>query len=189
MQAYEYFLAMLNKAIDKAGSPSRLARALDIAPNMITRWSKGERFPNLKSIQPVFDYVNEEFRTGDAIVDKTVRFVTPRLVKAAEQLEEPDADDFLAAPVVGEVGAGPGYFDQNQAQFSSGNTVLEELWNEYPELDRFQVRSVLGAFLFTSDEVFKEVGDLSGGEKVRLSLAKLMLKKANLLKLNLMFID
>ena len=116
MQAHEYFIAILNKAIEKAGSASRLARALNVAPNMITRWSKGERFPNLKSIQPVFDYVNEEFRTGDAIVDKTVRFVNPRLVKAAEQLEEPDADDFLAAPVVGEVGAGPGYFDQNQVK-------------------------------------------------------------------------
>ena len=85
MQAYEYFIAMLNKAIDKAGSPSRLARALDIAPNMITRWSKGERCPNLKSIQPVFDYLNEEFRTRELAVDKDVHFVNPRLAKAAER--------------------------------------------------------------------------------------------------------
>jgi phage repressor protein C with HTH and peptisase S24 domain len=116
MQAYEYFIAMLNKAIDKAGSPSRLARALDIAPNMITRWSKGERCPNLKSIQPVFDYLNEEFRTRELAVDKDVHFVNPRLAKAAERLEAPVADDFLAAPVVGEVGAGPGYFDQEQVE-------------------------------------------------------------------------
>ena len=76
------------------------------------------------------------------------------------------------------------YFDQNLANFKTSNTVLEELWNEYPSLDMFQVRSVLGAFLFTSDEVFKEVSVLSGGEKVRLSLAKLMLKKANFLILD-----
>lgn len=77
-----------------------------------------------------------------------------------------------------------GYFDQTLANFHSGNTVLEELWNEYPDLDMYKVRSTLGAFLFTADEVFKEVNVLSGGEKVRLSLAKLMLKKANLLILD-----
>ena len=77
-----------------------------------------------------------------------------------------------------------GYFDQNMAQFTSGNTVLEELWNEHPEMDMYEVRSVLGAFLFTADEVFKEVNVLSGGEKVRLNLAKLMLKKANFLILD-----
>lgn len=77
-----------------------------------------------------------------------------------------------------------GYFDQNMAQFTSGNTVLEEVWNEHPEMDMYEVRSVLGAFLFTADEVFKEVNVLSGGEKVRLNLAKLMLKKANFLILD-----
>ena len=76
------------------------------------------------------------------------------------------------------------YFDQNLANFHSGNTVLEELWNDYPDLDMYKVRSVLGAFLFTADEVFKEVNVLSGGEKVRLSLAKLMMKKANFLILD-----
>ena len=77
-----------------------------------------------------------------------------------------------------------GYFDQNLANFHNGNTVLEELWNEHPDLDMFKIRSVLGAFLFTADEVFKEVDVLSGGEKVRLSLAKLMIKKANFLILD-----
>lgn len=77
-----------------------------------------------------------------------------------------------------------GYFDQNLANFHSGNTVLEELWNEYPDLDMYKIRSVLGAFLFSADEVFKEVSVLSGGEKVRLSLAKLMMKKANFLILD-----
>lgn len=76
------------------------------------------------------------------------------------------------------------YFDQNLANFHSGNTVLEELWNEYPDMDMYKIRSTLGAFLFSTDEVFKEVNVLSGGEKVRLSLAKLMLKKANFLILD-----
>ena len=76
------------------------------------------------------------------------------------------------------------YFDQNMAQFTSGNTVLEELWNEYPQMDMYEVRSTLGAFLFTADEVFKDVSVLSGGEKVRLNLAKIMLKRANFLILD-----
>ena len=77
-----------------------------------------------------------------------------------------------------------GYFDQQLAQFSSGKTVLEELWDEYPELERTQVRSVLGQFLFSADDVFKTVDVLSGGEKVRLSFAKLLLKHSNLLILD-----
>lgn len=77
-----------------------------------------------------------------------------------------------------------GYFDQQLAQFSSGKTVLEELWDEYPELDRTTIRSVLGQFLFSADDVFKQVDVLSGGEKVRLSFAKLLLKHSNLLILD-----
>ena len=76
------------------------------------------------------------------------------------------------------------YFDQTLANFHSGNNVLEELWNEYPDYDMYKIRSTLGAFLFSADDVFKQVNVLSGGEKVRLSLAKLMLKKANFLILD-----
>ena len=77
-----------------------------------------------------------------------------------------------------------GYFDQTLAALNSSKTVLEELWDEHPELDNTAIRSVLGAFLFSSEEVFKELNVLSGGEKVRLALAKLMLKGANFLILD-----
>ena len=77
-----------------------------------------------------------------------------------------------------------GYFDQNQANFTSSNTVLEEIWNDNPDLDMQKIRSVLGAFLFTADEVFKEVRVLSGGEKARLELTKLSFKPINFLVLD-----
>lgn len=77
-----------------------------------------------------------------------------------------------------------GYFDQQLAQFNSEKTVLEEVWDEYPDLDRTKIRSVLGQFLFSADDVFKSVQVLSGGEKVRLSLAKLLLQQANTLLLD-----
>ena len=74
-----------------------------------------------------------------------------------------------------------GYFDQDLAQFNSGNTVLEEIWNEYPDMTRSEVRTILGSFLFSGDDVFKTIDCLSGGEKVRLSLVKLMLQQPNFL--------
>ncbi len=77
-----------------------------------------------------------------------------------------------------------GYFDQQLADFTTNRNVLEELWNEYPEMEHTEVRTILGSFLFSSDDVFKTVNILSGGEKVRLSLAKLMLKNANFLILD-----
>lgn len=77
-----------------------------------------------------------------------------------------------------------GYFDQQLAQFDSNKTVLEELWDEFPDLDRTQVRTALGQFLFSADDVFKTVNVLSGGEKVRLSFAKLLLQHANFLMLD-----
>lgn len=77
-----------------------------------------------------------------------------------------------------------GYFDQVLGQFNPQKSVLEELWDDYPSLDKTQVRSVLGQFLFTGDDVFKLVAVLSGGEKVRLALAKLMLRRANFLVLD-----
>lgn len=75
----------------------------------------------------------------------------------------------------------PGYFDQELAQFDTANTIIEEVWNDFPDLTRTEVRSALGCFLFTGDEVFKTVDCLSGGEKVRLSLVKLMLSQPNFL--------
>lgn len=76
------------------------------------------------------------------------------------------------------------YFDQQLAQINNDNCVLEELWNQYPNMDRTSIRSVLGQFLFSADEVFKNVSVLSGGEKVRLALAKLLLEHANFLILD-----
>ncbi|MBQ7840636.1 MAG: ABC-F family ATP-binding cassette domain-containing protein [Lachnospiraceae bacterium] len=77
-----------------------------------------------------------------------------------------------------------GYFDQQMAQYSSKKTVLDEFWDEYPTLDRTEVRSSLGAFMFTQEEVFKTVDMLSGGEKVRLALCKIFKTRPNFLILD-----
>lgn len=77
-----------------------------------------------------------------------------------------------------------GYFDQANAQLSSNKTVLDELWDDYPMMSQTEIRTVLGRFLFSADDVFKSVSSCSGGEKVRLALAKLMLEKGNFLILD-----
>ncbi|MCR5356276.1 MAG: ABC-F type ribosomal protection protein [Lachnospiraceae bacterium] len=77
-----------------------------------------------------------------------------------------------------------GYFDQQMAQYTSDKTVIDDFWDEYPTLTQTEVRNSLGALLFTQDEVFKEVSMLSGGEKVRLALAKIFKRKPNMLILD-----
>ncbi|WLR54944.1 ABC-F family ATP-binding cassette domain-containing protein [Mesobacillus subterraneus] len=77
-----------------------------------------------------------------------------------------------------------GYYDQEQAELSSNKKVLNELWDEYPLKSEKEIRTVLGNFLFSGDDVLKIVSTLSGGEKARLALAKLMLQYSNFLILD-----
>lgn len=77
-----------------------------------------------------------------------------------------------------------GYYDQEQATLLGNSTVLEELWSEWPAMNEKDIRTILGRFLFSGDDVTKPVASLSGGEKARLSLAKLMLEKPNMLILD-----
>lgn len=77
-----------------------------------------------------------------------------------------------------------GYFDQQLLDFSNKDTVLEEVWDDFPELDHTEVRQALAQFLFKADDVFKPISVLSGGERVRLSLVKLMLSQDNFLILD-----
>jgi len=77
-----------------------------------------------------------------------------------------------------------GYYDQEHNVLNMDKTVFDEISDEYPTLTNTEIRNVLAAFLFTNDDVFKRIGDLSGGERGRVSLAKLMLSEANFLILD-----
>ncbi|ART74826.1 multidrug ABC transporter ATP-binding protein [Sutcliffiella horikoshii] len=76
------------------------------------------------------------------------------------------------------------YYDQQQADLTSNKTVLAELWDEYPQKMEKEIRTVLGNFLFSGDDVLKPVSTLSGGEKARLALSKLMMERSNVLILD-----
>lgn len=77
-----------------------------------------------------------------------------------------------------------GYYDQEQSNLNLDKTILNEVWDDFPELTTKELRNVLASFLFTGDDVFKEINKLSGGERCRINLLKLMLSKSNLLLLD-----
>lgn len=77
-----------------------------------------------------------------------------------------------------------GYFDQQMAMYTSNKTVLDDFWDEYPKLTETEARNALGAFLFSGEDVFKNVNMLSGGEKVRLALCKILKTRPNVLVLD-----
>lgn len=77
-----------------------------------------------------------------------------------------------------------GYFDQQMAVYTSNKTVLDDFWDEYPNLTETETRNALGAFLFSGEDVFKNVNMLSGGEKVRLALCKILKTRPNVLVLD-----
>ncbi len=88
-------------------------------------------------------------------------------------------------PTSGEVTIGhkvnPAYFDQEQSYLTPSKTVVDEIWDEYPKLTHYEIRSMLAQFLFQGEDIFKIIDELSGGEKSRVALLKLMLSKANFL--------
>jgi len=88
----------------------------------------------------------------------------------------------------GSVTYGPGvkvgYYDQLMTGLSDKKTVMDEIWDAYPKMSQTEVRTALGSFLFSGEDVFKKIGSLSGGEKARVAILKLMLSGCNLLLLD-----
>ncbi|MGI6266225.1 MAG: ABC-F family ATP-binding cassette domain-containing protein [Candidatus Metalachnospira sp.] len=82
------------------------------------------------------------------------------------------------------VNVNPGYYDQEHHELDDKNTIFDEIHNAYPNMTNGEIRNVLASFVFTEDDVFKTIGTLSGGEKGRVSLAKIMLSKSNFLILD-----
>jgi len=74
-----------------------------------------------------------------------------------------------------------GYYDQEQESLNYNNTVIDEIWDEYPQLNQTELRTKLASFLFPGEDIFKEISKLSGGERSRIALLKLMLSKSNFL--------
>ncbi len=133
-------------------------------------------FPN----QVLFRDVNFELRRGEhvAIIGDNGTGKTT-LLKILNQVIPADSGTFTLGTNV-EIG----YYDQEHHVLHMEKTIFDEISDDYPDLTNTKIRNMLAAFLFTRDDVFKRIGDLSGGERGRVSLAKLMLSKANFLILD-----
>ncbi|MBR6571772.1 MAG: ABC-F family ATP-binding cassette domain-containing protein [Clostridia bacterium] len=128
----------------------------------------------------LFEHVKMHVRAGDRIAligDNGVGKST--LIKCLIGEEKADGGTVRLG-----AGVDIGYYDQHQAHLHDGKTVLDEVWDDFRRLDQTEVRGALGMFLFTGDEVLMPIGTLSGGEKGRVALTKLMLRKDNLLLLD-----
>jgi ATP-binding cassette, subfamily F, member 3 len=128
----------------------------------------------------VFRDVSFKLRAGDRValigangVGKTTLF------KILNRKETPDAGIVRFG-----VNVDIGYYDQHQQDLTLSNTVLEEVWRAFPAMEQSRVRTALGQFLFTGDDVFSKISSLSGGERGRVALTKLMLRKDNFLLLD-----
>ena len=128
----------------------------------------------------LFSDVNMEIKRGEhvAIIGDNGTGKTT-LLKILNELETADAGEFILGTKV-EIG----YYDQEHHVLHSEKTLFDEISDDYPTLTNTEICNTLAAFLFTGDDVFKRIGDLSGGERGRVSLAKLMLSNANFLILD-----
>ncbi|SDC12954.1 ATP-binding cassette, subfamily F, member 3 [Pelagirhabdus alkalitolerans] len=132
------------------------------------------------SEQPVFENLSFHVNRGDRIA-----LVGPNGVGKTTLLKTIIGDYHATS---GDIKMGTnvqiGYYDQEQAKLHSNKSVLMELWDDYPHINEKDIRTILGNFLFSGEDVLKSVYSLSGGEKARLALSKLMMQKANLLILD-----
>lgn len=130
--------------------------------------------------QPVSEHISLRIYKGDRVA-----FVGPNGVGKSTLLKTiVKRNELLGGDIRYGTNVQFGYYDQNQATLIGSGTVLQEIWDDWPMMNEKDIRSLLGRFLFTGDDIEKLVTSLSGGEKARLSLAQLMLKKSNTLILD-----
>ena len=165
---------MLDK-IEVLEKPSEVNDAMDIRlePNIL-------RLAKSFGSQTLFTDLSFDVKRGErvAIIGDNGTGKTT-ILKIINGLVKPDAGEIILGSRVH-----IGYYDQDHQVLHMEKTLFEEISDAYPGMSNTQIRSTLAAFLFTGDDVFKRIGDLSGGERGRVSLAKLMLSEANFLILD-----
>lgn len=129
---------------------------------------------------PLFDNISFDIKKGEktALIGPNGIGKTTLFKIILSRLEAKSGSVKLGSNVV------IGYYDQEQSDLNLNKTIFDEISDAYPDLTITQIRNVLAAFVFTGDDVFKTIGSLSGGEKGRVALAKIMLSNANFLILD-----
>ncbi len=144
--------------------------------DVLTAENVGKSFGN----EHLFSGLNFEIKKGEHVAiigdNGTGKTTLLKIINGVESLDEGTIDFGVKVHI--------GYYDQEHHVLHDEKTLFEEISDAYPTLNNTEIRNTLAAFLFTGDDVFKRIGDLSGGEKGRVSLAKLMLSDANFLILD-----
>ncbi|AVP54553.1 ABC-F family ATP-binding cassette domain-containing protein [Clostridium tetani] len=128
----------------------------------------------------LFHNINLDIKRGDrsALVGENGRGKTTLFKMIMDEIPADNGTKVLGRNVF------IGYYDQEQSDLNPNKTIIDEVWDDFPNMTTTEVRNALASFLFTGDDVFKEISKLSGGEKCRINLLKLMLSKANFLLLD-----
>jgi len=174
---------MLSK-MDKADKPIELNASMNIT--LETNTISGNDVLTIRSLSKSFEN-NHLFFNADIDIKRGERIAIvggngtgkTTFLKMITKTVTPDSGDIILGTNVN-----IGYYDQEHQVLNSNKTLFDELQDTYPSLNNTKIRNILAAFLFTGDDVFKHIKDLSGGERGRVSLAKLILSKANFLILD-----
>jgi ATP-binding cassette subfamily F protein 3 len=181
------------KSIKQAESREKALNRMELMDKPLST-PKGVKFtfePKIKSGNDVL-FVNDAAKAYDRLLFENASFEIKRGEKVALLGPNGIGKTTLLKMIMGIVAAdggnirfgtnvNVGYYDQEQENLSYDKLVIDEIWDEYPELNQTDLRTRLAAFLFQGEDVFKEIYKLSGGERSRISLLKLMLSKSNFL--------
>lgn len=174
---------MLQK-IDRLDAPDKEKRASKI--NFETTVKSGYDVLHIEKLsksfgdKKLFSNLNLDLKRGEkvALIGENGRGKTTLFKIIMDKVPSDSGSKVLGANV------NIGYYDQEQSNLCMEKTIADEVWDDYPELTATELRTYLGSFLFRGDDVFKEINKLSGGERCRINLLKLMLSKANVLLLD-----
>lgn len=113
---HKQVLDIIGKAVKKYGSAAALSRATGVSTSNLSRWINGKQIPRLNEISPIISVMGAKIKEENPESDRDVCFVNARVVPAGEGIDPPQSEDYIAAPLVGEVGAGPGYVPQEEVR-------------------------------------------------------------------------
>ncbi|OAA93492.1 ABC-F family ATP-binding cassette domain-containing protein [Clostridium coskatii] len=183
IKAAESRQKMLDK-IDRLAAPDKDEKIKGIT--FKTQINSGNDVLHVENLSKSFDKkllfknLNFDIKKGEktALIGENGRGKTTLFKIILGKLEQDDGLCKLGKNVL------VGYYDQEQSDLNIEKTIIDEVWDSFPKLTTTEIRNALASFLFTGDDVFKKISSLSGGEKCRINLLKLILSKSNFLLLD-----